>query len=187
MFSSLPDYRRFAHTALQRLNNAPERKPSNRFCGMLLNLVLLAGLWGLPLYARWMILTERDSTKSLAEAIIGKWRCSETSYLEFTPDHHLRLFRNDSIIESADYQLVGHVLQVFRFKLQPGDQELEINQQCYRFSIRGDRLNVTSADIGFTPVISIDRPRDRSGGSHMRQVLPRWHGAILHFQRAGDN
>jgi hypothetical protein len=74
MFSSLPDYRRFAEADLQRLRKDHKRNPSNRLGGMMFNLVLLAGLWGVPLYARWFVLSNITSTHPLPEAVLGEWR-----------------------------------------------------------------------------------------------------------------
>jgi hypothetical protein len=197
MFSSLPDYRHFADSALQRLGNDPERKPSTRFGGMVLNLVLLAGLWGLPLYARRIVLSDRNGSESthesttkttpesrvnLSEDIIGKWQSAGANYLEFTANQQLQLIQNEELIETADYRIVGEVLEVSSFKLQPGDRDLEINQQKYRISIHGDQLALKAADKGFTPIAE----KMQWEKSNLRKVLPPWHGPIIRFERA-DN
>ena len=40
---------------------------------MLLNLLLLSGLWGMPLYARWLVLADQAMDQPLSEAVVGKW------------------------------------------------------------------------------------------------------------------
>ena len=121
MFSSLPDYRRFADAALKRFRKDNKREPSNRLGRMMLNLVLLAGLWGLPLYARWIVLADRNSTNStsenitkttpetkinISEAIVGKWRPVDGSHfsITFTRDGKFVVSWKETIVETAHYQ-----------------------------------------------------------------------------------
>lgn len=182
MFSSLPDYRRFAELALPRLRKDNEREPSNRLGSMMLNVVLLAGLWGVPLYARWIVLSDLSLSSNLAAEILGKWRIGDASYLEFTAHHQLRLIVNETLKETAHYRIIGDVLEVSRFTLQPENRTLEINQQNYRVSIHGNQLAATAADVGFTPIPE-HAQEERSG---LRKVLPPWHGPIIRFRRA-DN
>jgi hypothetical protein len=184
MYDSIPDYRRFAESAMQRVRKNHQRTSSDRLARLLFNVVLLAGLWGVPLYARWLVMSSMNVTQGLSEIILGRWQIVESGngFLEFTPKMQVRLVgRNGIVIESADYQIAGEALMVFGFKLQPGNRDLEMEQQqCYRISIRGDQLTIASSDRGFTAI-----PRHGSD-SHLRRVLPHWVGAIFHFQRADD-
>ncbi len=184
MLPSLPSYRRFAEATIQRINKARKRKSSDRPARMLFNVVLLAGLWGIPLYGRWMILTAMNPTQALTEAILGKWRIGKEgswSFFEFTPKQLRLVGKKGEMIESADYDIAGDVLMLFAFKLQPGDHDLEIGQQCYQISIRGDQLTVTPSNAGFTPIDRHDWPECR-----LRGLLPRRQGETREFQRA-DN
>jgi hypothetical protein len=151
---------------------------------MLFNVVLLAGLWGIPLYGRWMILPGVNPTQALAEAMLGKWQIGKEgsrSFFEFTPKQLRLVGKKGETIESADYDIAGDVLMLSGFKLQPGDRDLEIGHQCYRISIRGDQFTVTPSDAGFMPIHRHDWPECR-----LRELLPRSQGQTREFQRA-DN
>jgi hypothetical protein len=177
IFSSLPDYRRFSDAALERLREG--RSPADRFAGMLFNLAILAGLWGAPLYARWVILSDIQETKGLPEAVLGRWLVGDKSLLEFTPDQQIRLFRDDALIETADYRIIGDTLQISNFKLQPGDHELELNQQRYQISLRAGQLIVTPSTSGFTPVPEHAQWEE----GRLRLILPHFHGDSVRFLR----
>jgi hypothetical protein len=185
MFPSLPNYRRFAETTIQRIRKNRKRK-TDRPARMLFNVLLLAGLWGVPLYARWMILSDLNVIQVLSEEVLGKWEMDNKGHkriLEFTLKQ-LRLIQNKAITESADYQIVGDALWVSSFKSQPGDHPLPVNQQRYQISIRDHRLIIKPATTGFTRI-----PENAAweGPSQLRIiVLPPWQGAISQFQRA-DN
>jgi hypothetical protein len=194
MLSSLPDYRRFAEADFQWPRKENDRKTSDRFERMFFNVVLLAALWGGPMYARWMILSDMNITDNitqvplevvlgdLPEAVLGEWRFGAESFLEFTPNHQLELIGSRGIIESADYQIVGDVLKISGFKRQPDNLDLAIVEQCYRISIRGGTLIITPSDSGFTP---FDRHTPSEG--YLRSVvLPPFYGAIIQYQRAED-
>lgn len=183
MSYSLPDYRRFAEAALQRLRKDHTRKTSNRWERMLLNVVLVAGLWGGVLYARWLIPSDVNPAQNLPVALFGKWQSEwlgDRGFLEFTPNHQLLLVRNGKMIESADYQIVGDVLMISGFTDQPSGRDLELQSQCYRISIHGSQLTINAADIGFTRVPE-HLQFEKSG---LRTVLPFWQGHIVHYQRA---
>ncbi len=185
MFPSLPNYRRFAEATIQRIDKARKRKSSGRPARMLFNVVLLAGLWGLPLYGRWMILSGMNTTQCLPEAVLGRWLIGEKGergVLEFTPKKQLRLIRNRAIIESADYEIIGDSLWVSDFKSQSRDHLLPVDQQRYEISIYDNRLIVKPATTGFTRI-----PENSAlEGSGLRLVLPPMHGVISQFQRANN-
>ena len=105
MFSSMPDYRRFAEAALQRLRKDPTRKTCNRWERMLLNVVLVTGLWGVPLYARWVVLSDIDRPEDVAEGIVGKWRATDGSHfsIAFTAEGQFVLSWKETIVETARY------------------------------------------------------------------------------------
>lgn len=183
MFSSLPDYRRFAEATLQRLRMDPKQKTSDRLGGMVINIVLLAGLWGVPLYARWLILSDVNSTQPLSEAVLGKWRRDDRDILEFTRRGELHLIRNEVMVESADYRIEGDILEVSGFTEQPDDRPLPVVQQRYQIAIRGARLIIKPAPSGVNWVP--DR-RHAEGGNSLLFVLPPWSGVTAHFQRMDD-
>lgn len=177
IFSSLPDYRRFSDDALKRLSDG--RSTADRLAGMLFNLAILAGLWGAPLYARWVILSDIQETKGLPEAVLGRWPVGDNSLLEFTPDQQIRLFWHGALIETADYRISGDMLEISNFKLQPGDHDLELNRQRYQIAIRADQLIVTPSASGFMPV-----PHNAAWeGSRLRLTLPHFHGSSVQFPR----
>jgi hypothetical protein len=179
IFSSLPDYRRFSDAALERIRQDDGRKTFDRLAAMLFNLAILAGLWGAPLYARWMVLSDMHETKSLSEVVLGRWRVGDTSLLEFTLDQQIRLFWHGALIETADYRIIGDMLEISNFKLQPGDHELELNQQYYQIALRTGQLIVTPSTSGFTPVPEHAQWEE----SRLRLILPHFHGASVQFLR----
>jgi hypothetical protein len=179
MFASLPEYRRIAEAVIPRLRKDPHRTISNRFAGKLLSLALLAGLWGLPLYARWMVLSDRNPPLPLSEAVLGEWRSDDRNILAFNRlNQKLWLSQDGVIIESANYRIQGEELEVSGFIRQPDNLLLPVGPQRYQISIRVDRLIVRLADTGFTNV-----PCRADEGSKLRRVLPPWHGTTLQFQR----
>jgi hypothetical protein len=182
MFSSLPDYRRFAEADLQRLRKDHKRNPSNRLGGMMFNLVLLAGLWGVPLYARWFVLSNINPTQPLSEAVVGEWRRDEKWTLSFTRTEELQLIEEESIFETAHYQILGDKLLVSGFTRQPDNRLLPVESQCYQISVRGHRLSVEPASIGFTSIPE----KGAGGGSWLRKVLPAFHGSTVEYHRADD-
>lgn len=173
MIFSLPSYRRLSDMDLARLRRDDERNPSRRAMRMLLNLLLLSGLWGMPLYARWLVVADQARGQPLSEAVLGKWWRDEEVFLEFTPDRHLRLCREEGLIESAEYQIVGDMLWVSDFRRR---DLLAVEPQCFRISLRGNQLILTPAKDGFTA-------RGRDDRSSLRTVLPAWEGATVQFQR----
>ncbi len=185
MFSSLPDYRRFAESSLRRLRKDQKRTTSGRLGRIVFNLVLLAGLWGLPLYARWMVVSEMNATLPLSSSLLeGEWRGDDGSVLLFAPSKELRLIEKGTMIESADYRIVDDELEIGGFMRQPGDRFLPVVVQRYqvRFTIRGDRMIIVPAKKGFTPI-----PEKASEeGSRLRLVLPPFRGISVVFHRADE-
>lgn len=182
MFSSLPDYPRSAETVLQPPREGNEGKAADRIGRMLFRLAILAGLWGVVLYARWMIVSDMIPAQNLPEAVLGKWqsdRMDGRSFIEFTPNHQLRLVGNGTTIESADYEIVGGELMIWRFQHPPGDRDLELGQQCYQISVRGNQLAVTVSDRGITPIPE----HTQFEPSSLRLLLPFWQGYTVQFQR----
>lgn len=192
MFSSLPDYCRLAESVLPRLRKDSEQRTPNRLRRMALNLVLLAGLWGLPLYARWMVLADRNPPQEMSDSlsqhpsedILGKWRKDESnSILEFSRKGELRLIGQQEVVESADYRIVGDELEVSGFRQQPDDRLLTVNQQRYQIITRGDRLLIKPAPAGFT---SVPLDRSHAADGSLRYVLPPWSGQSSKFHRVKD-
>ncbi|MGH7168893.1 MAG: hypothetical protein ACRELF_01065 [Gemmataceae bacterium] len=181
MIFSLPSYRRLSEVDLDRLRRDEDRDSSNRVARVLFNLLLLMGLWGVPLYARWVLLSDVVGAESLPKAALGKWWKDDKAVLEFTADQQLRLIQNGALIESADYWMLGDTLNVSDFKSQPGNHRLPVSRQCFHISIRDDRLDVTPATTGFTAIPE----KAWVEGSSLRLVLPAWHGATVQFRR-GD-
>jgi len=179
MIFSLPSYRRLSEADLERFRNAGDQQSSIRVARALFNILLLAGLWGAPLYARWCVLSDMKETPSLSEAVLGQWRYGDKSLLEFTSDQQIRLSQDGMMIETASYRIVGDVLEIYDFKLQLGHHDLEINQQRYQISILDENLIVRPSAIGFTPVPEHTQ-WERSG---LRMVLPQFHGASVQFRR----
>jgi hypothetical protein len=125
IFSSLPDYRRFSDAALQRLRE--ERSTADRFAGVLFNLTILAGLWGAPLYARWMI---------LSESILGTWRTLDGSQfrITFTEDGRFILGWKGIPVETADYRFDNQGksrVVLSHFRAQFSDVKHSLGQECW--------------------------------------------------------
>ena len=181
MIFSLPSYRRLSEADLDRLSRDEDRNSSNRIARVLFNLLLLAGLWGVPIYARWVFLSDVVGTKSLPNAMLGKWWKDDEVYLEFTADQQIRLFWKGAMIETADYRIFGDMLEVSDITRHPGDRHLSVNPQHYRISIRGHQLDITPSTTGFTPI-----PERSTEGSTLRLVLPAWHDATVHLRRRAE-
>jgi hypothetical protein len=190
MIFSLPSYRRLSEADLARLRRDDERYPFNRVVRMLLNLLLLSGLWGMPLYARWIVLPDivGVETKNLPKAILGEWWSDRKfgewwnehkAVVELTAAQQVRLFWEGALIETADYRIVENVLEVSDFRSQPVDHRLLVNPQRFQISIHGNQLILTPASFGFTPI-----PENAVWeGSSLRLVLPTWQGWSVTFWR----
>jgi hypothetical protein len=176
MIFSLPSYRRLSETDLACLRKDDAQQTSTRAARVFFNLLLLVGLWGAPLYARWVVLAD------LPKAVLGKWQHGEKNVLEFTPNYQVRLLRDGDAIETAKYRFAGDVLVLSDFRRQPGDRPLPVDQQGYSISLHGDRLTITPAADWFTPVPD-NAARE---GSSLRLLLPAFHGASVQFRRAND-
>lgn len=103
IFSSLPDYRRFSDAALERLRDG--RSTVDRIAGMLFNLAILAGLWGAPLYARCMILSDVQAPKDFSESLRGTWRTTDGSHfvITFTEQGEFRVSWKGRLIDSSRF------------------------------------------------------------------------------------
>jgi hypothetical protein len=90
------------------------------------------------------------------------------------------LIEEESIVETAHYQILGETMLVSGFTRQPDDRLLPVGAQRYQISIRGDRLIIEPAAIGFTriPVNAAEE------GSKLRRVLPIFHDSTVEYQRA---
>lgn len=179
MIFSLPSYRRLSDLDLARLRLDDERNPSWRAGRMLLNLLLLSGLWGMPLYARWLVLADQARDQPFSEAVLGKWWLGDRAILEFTPNRHLRLCGEKGLIETAEYQIVNDTLWVDDFKRQPGDVALLVKAQCFQITIRDNQLIVRPAKFGFTPI-----PRHGWEDSVLRRLLPEMERETRQFHRS---
>lgn len=147
MFSSMPDYRRFAEAALQRLRKDHTRKTCTRWERMLLNVVLVAGLWGVPLYARWVVLSDIDRPADVAEGIVGKWRAMDGSHfsIAFNTDGQFALSWKETLVETARYWFNDgdqNEIVLAEFRQQPGDRLIEGEKMCwFRVSLAGKKLS----------------------------------------------
>ena len=185
---SLPNYRRLSDADLDRLRRDNDRNSSSSVARILFNLLLLAGLWGVPLYARWMLLADVIGAESLPKAILGEWWDdrhhgewwnADKAVLEFTTDQQIRLFWGKALIETANYRIVGNTLEVSNFIHHPDGRHLTVNSQHYQITIYGNRLNVSPSTTGFTPVPE-NAAEEWSG---LRSVLPTSRGAFVRFWR----
>jgi hypothetical protein len=148
MFPSLPDYRRFAEATIRRTRKDRRRK-TDRPARMLFNVLLLAGLWGVPLYARWVILADIGTPKHAHGTIVGTWRATDGSHflITFTADGQFKLLWQDTIIETARYWFNDgnqNEILVSDFREQPGDR-LVSNEEMwwFRASVEGAKLSIT--------------------------------------------
>lgn len=148
MFSSLPDYRRFAETTIRRIRKDRKRM-TDRPAVMMFNVLLLAGLWGVPLYARWLILANNDRSEHVPETIVGKWRTTDGSHfsITFTADGHFELSWKEAIIETARYWFRDknqHEAMIADFREQPGDRVVEGEEKWwFRVIIERNKLSTT--------------------------------------------
>ena len=178
MIFSVPRYHRLSEDDLARLDKDDPRNPTRRLQSALLNILLLAGLWGLPFYGRSAVLFTMNE-KMLREEILGKWLTSGGGLLEFTPNHRVRLSYDKKVVESASYWFVGgDIVEIGGFRHQPEDRDLEVEPQWYQISIQdGQFLTIRPSTNGFTPV------NTRWERSRLRLVLPMLHGASRQFRR----
>jgi hypothetical protein len=162
MFSSLPDYRRFAEAALQRIRKDHKQKSSHRLSGMLFNILLLAGLWGLPLYARWVVVPDIHRSTSEPPSLIGKWQAMNGSHfsITFSADGQFVVSWKETVLETARYWFADRDQKdvlLFDFRKQPGNQPLAEEKRCwFSVSFAGKRLKTA---ISLFSVDEFDRDR----------------------------
>jgi hypothetical protein len=183
MIFSLPNYRRLSEEDLARLNKDDPRSPSRRLQKAVLNILLLAGLWGLPFYGRSAVLSAMNE-KMLREEILGKWLTSGGGLLEFTPNRRVRLSYGKRVVESAYYSFVGgDIVEIDGFRQQPEDRYLVVEPQWYQIPIQGGQLlTVTPSTYGFRP--SLNAAVERSS---LCRVLPTSHGDSRQFRREPEH
>lgn len=102
MISLLTHFRRLSEVDLQRLRSSGQQRAAR----MGLNLLLLAGLWGLVLYLRALALPEPAGARYPPRAILGQWQAAITSRstIEFTHAGVFRLMREGIIKRTAVYR-----------------------------------------------------------------------------------
>jgi len=153
MVFSLPSYRRLSEADLHRLRNDSAQRTSARIARILFNILLLVGLWGLPLYLRSFVSSKPSGTIDPheaidPEAIIGRWRSADGSgaVLEFTRDGALRLSREGIVKLTAHYRFNERGDIVF-YDINPPlviDHQEEPGAQCrYTLRFTGDGFSVT--------------------------------------------
>jgi hypothetical protein len=105
MIFSVPRYRRLSEDDLARLNKDDPRNPTRRLQSALLNILLLAGLWGVPLYGRSVVLSAMNEPKSALEAVVGKWRPTNGSHFQiaFTSEGQFVLSWKETVVATARY------------------------------------------------------------------------------------
>jgi hypothetical protein len=153
MFNSIPDYRRFAEATIQGVCKDRQRTSPDRLARMLFNVILLAGLWGVPLYARWVILADIDKDIAKPEqaqgTIIGKWRATNGTHfsITFTEDGQFVLSWKEIILETATYwfhQGNQELIVVADFREQPGDHLVEGDDKWwFRASVEAQKLSLS--------------------------------------------
>lgn len=183
MIFSVPRYRRLSEDDLARLDKDDPRNPSRRLQSALLNILLLAGLWGIPFYGRSVVLSAMNE-EMLRKDIIGKWLTSGGGLLEFTPNERVRLSYDKRVVESAYYSFVGgDIVEIGGFRQQPGDHYMAVEPQWYQISIQGGQLlTVMPSTYGFRP--SLNAAVERSS---LCRVLPTSRGDSRQFRRVPEH
>lgn len=135
MIFSLPSYRRFAEASIYRLRKDDGRVTPDRLGAIFFNIVLLTGLWGIPLYARWLVQSNVNSRSRAFESIVGTWRTTAGSpfQITFTRDGQFGLSWKGTVIETASYWFhEGNLNEVVMsdFCEQPGNRAIR-NAMCW--------------------------------------------------------
>jgi hypothetical protein len=164
MVFSLPSYRRLSDADLHRLRNNSEQQTSTRLTRILFNILLLVGLWGLPLYLRSFVSSKPFDTIDPHEAIIGRWQdVDHSSYvLEFTRDGAFHLSRDGIVKRTAHYRF-NERGDVVLYEIKPPliiDHHEGADAQCrYRFRFTRDGLSVTDQGWEFEEIWRGPEPR----------------------------
>ncbi len=183
MFSSLPDYRRFAEATIRCIRKDQKRGNFDRPARMMFNVLLLAGLWGVPLYARWVILADIDKDFSIPlrepdpaqGTIVGKWRATDGTHflITFTKDGQFILSWKETILQTARYWFFEEneeEIVIDDFREQPGDRLIEGNEKWWiRATVKGENLSTTLSFLV---------------NEHVRHEPPVWH---KHPQMDGEH
>jgi len=183
MFHSIPDYRRFKEDAVQRVRKDRQRTSPDRLGRMLFNVMLLAGLWGVPLYARWVILADIDKQIAKPEqppeeaqgTIVGKWRATDGTHysITFTKDEQFILSWKETILETAHYWFFEEdeeEIVIDAFHEQPGDRLIVGDEKWwFRATVKGEKLSTS--------------PTFRILDHFRHEPLPAWH---KHRQMDGE-
>ncbi len=145
IFSSLPDYRRFSDAALKRLSE--ERSTADRLAGMLFNLAILAGLWGAPLYARCVILSDLQSPKDFSNTIRGTWRTTNGSHfvITFTEQGEFLVSWKGRLVDSTRFwfdEKNANVVLLGILGEQIRDHKGVLVNCGFQEAVKGDRLFV---------------------------------------------
>jgi hypothetical protein len=148
MIFSLPSYRRFAETSINRLRKDDGHATPDRLGAILFNIVLLAGLWGIPFYARWLVQSNVNSRSRAFESFVGTWRTTAGSpfQITFTRDGQFVLSWKGTVIETASYWFhEGNLNEVVMsdFFEQPGNRAIG-NAMCwFHASATREKLSTT--------------------------------------------
>jgi hypothetical protein len=186
MIFSLPNYRHLSEAALERLRKDDGRQSSGRATGILFNVLLVAGLWGVPLYGRWVVLSHRTGPMDLREAILGKWRATEDSRftITFTEDGRFVLMCKNMIFATARYRIGEQEkdeVKLDRFPKPGGEGPIPQEERCWF------RAAVTEGALHITPSVDRWNGAVRQGKSWQcdddRLELPPLNGGPAIFQR----
>jgi hypothetical protein len=171
MIFSLPSYRRLSQADLDGLRKDSDQTNAARVSRVLLNILLLTGLWALPFYLRSLVLPEQSDTINPSEAIIGRWQLStgDGQAIEFTSDGEFQLSRGGIVELTAHYRFDqwGDVV-LYDLNPPPIFDHKETADAQYRFTISftGNELTLTA-------------PRQQLD---FRQLA--LFGSVAHFKRA---
>ncbi|HTU93171.1 MAG TPA: hypothetical protein VMF69_24035 [Gemmataceae bacterium] len=155
MFSSLPDYSRFAEATIQSLREERIRKTADRFDRMFFNVVILAAVWGGLLYTRWFVLADIERAEHVPETIVGKWRTTDGSHfsIAFTSDGQFVLAWKETIVETARYWFNDgdqKEIVLSDFCKQPGDRLIDGEKMCwFRVSLAGKKLSTSFSWLSY--------------------------------------
>lgn len=150
MIFSLPSYRRFAEASIDRLRKDERHATTDRLGVILFNILLLAGLWGTPFYARWLVQSNVIGRAKAVEHLnlIGTWRTTDGSHfrITFTRDGQFVLSWKRTIVETASYWFHdGNPNEVVMsdFFEQPGNRAIGEAMCWFHVSATEEKLSTT--------------------------------------------
>ena len=182
MIFSLPSYRRLSEADLDRLRKDSDENISNRVSRALFNILLLAGLWGLPFYLRSLVQPEASDTIDPSKAIVGRWqsRAQKSLALEFTRNGDFRLSRQGIVKLTAHYHFDKRD-EVVLYDFNPPRiiiiDHAEDTVAQYRFTISFTEAGLTATTA---PPEAARSLRELQWN---RLGLPPPFGSIAHFKR----